>query len=174
MHSISSRLQPCSRFHPPRLASGSHVHAHHLSCAPSLRLHSLQPRTWLWKRWLSSTAFRRAPCTFTLRITPSPSAFAAISSSTGAGFKSSTRLACYRSSLVAASRVMAADESLRALMEAAAAGSTPAPSCCSWMCSMAEKAARHDEMARSGCSLDLPPRPPAMPFSVFSVMVLLR
>ena len=130
-----------------------------------LRLYSLQPRTRLWKRWLSSTAFRRAPCTFALRIAPSPSAFAAASSSTGAGFKSSTRLACYRGSLAATSRVMSADESLHAFMKAAAAGSTPTPSRCSWTCSTAEEAARHGEMARSGCSLDHPPRPPAMPFS---------
>ena len=136
-----------------------------ISHAHPLRPYSLQPRTQLWKRWLSSTALQRAPCTFALRVTPSPSAFAAASSSTGAGFKSSARLACYRGSSAATSRVMSADEALHAPMKAAAAGSTPTPSRCSWTCSTAEEAARQGETARSGCSLDQLRGPPAMPLS---------
>ena len=91
---------------------------------------------------------------FALRVMPSQSAFTAASSSTSAGFKSSSRLACYRSSSAATSRVMSADEALHAPMKAAAAGSTPTLGRCSWTCSTAEEAARHGETARSSCSLD--------------------
>ncbi|WJZ85538.1 hypothetical protein VitviT2T_005066 [Vitis vinifera] len=82
-----------------------------------------------------------SPMHFALCVMPSPSTFTAASSSTGAGFESSARLACYGNSAAATSTMMSADElflkrpdpadeALHAPMKAAATGSTPTPGCC--------------------------------------------
>ncbi|XP_034677097.1 uncharacterized protein LOC117907636 [Vitis riparia] len=81
-----------------------------------------------------------APC-----VMLSPSIFTAASSSTSAGFDSSTRLACYGSSAAATSRMLSAkelflngqipaDKALHAPTKAAAASSPPTPGRCSWAC----------------------------------------
>ena len=100
------------------------------------------------------------------------SAFTAASSSTGTGFKSSARLACYGSSAAVTSRTMSADEALHAPMKAAAAGSTPTPGRCSWTCSMAEGAARHGGAARSAGRLDQLRGPPTKPLISSSSIVV--
>ena len=75
-----------------------------------------------------------------LHVHPAPA-----SSSTGAGFDSSTQLACYGSSAAATTRMLSAnelflndqiltDKALHAPTKAAAAGSPPTPGRCSWAC----------------------------------------